>query len=77
MIDAVDLFCGAGGLTAGMRNAGIEVHAGYDIENQCKYAYEVNNQAAFISQDVKTLTKDQLEAWYPKAPPRQDSCRVS
>lgn len=66
MIDAVDLFCGAGGLTAGMRQAGIEVHAGYDIEAQCKHAYEVNNQAAFITQDVKSLSKAQLEAWYPR-----------
>ncbi|MCR8661682.1 DNA cytosine methyltransferase [Pseudomonas carnis] len=66
MIDAVDLFCGAGGLTAGMRQAGIEVHAGYDIEAQCRHAYEVNNQAAFITQDVKSLSKEQLEAWYPR-----------
>ncbi|POP76161.1 DNA cytosine methyltransferase [Pseudomonas syringae] len=66
MIDAVDLFCGAGGLTAGMQLAGIAVHAGYDIEAQCRHAYEVNNDAAFLAQDVKTLTREQLEAWYPR-----------
>jgi len=51
MIDAVDLFCGAGGLTAGMRAAGIAVRAGYDIECQCQcqYAYTVSNGAAFVA----------------------------
>lgn len=66
MIDAVDLFCGAGGLTAGMRQAGITVHAGYDIEAQCEHAYVTNNQAAFIAKDVKELTQEELENWYPQ-----------
>lgn len=64
MIDAVDLFCGAGGLTAGMSNAGITVHAGYDIERQCEYAYHENNGAAFVAKDVKTVTSDELNSWY-------------
>ncbi|MDL5600510.1 DNA cytosine methyltransferase [Metapseudomonas otitidis] len=66
MIDAVDLFCGAGGLTAGMRNAGITVHAGYDIESQCRFAYEENNRAVFVAKDVKEVTKEELDAWYAK-----------
>lgn len=64
MIDAVDLFCGVGGLTAGLRQAGITVHAGYDIERQCQHAYEVNNGAAFECKDVQEVTKDELDAWY-------------
>lgn len=64
MIDAVDLFCGAGGLTAGMRNAGIAVRAGYDIEAQCEYAYHENNRAAFVACDVKDVTAEQLLGWY-------------
>ena len=38
-IDAVDLFCGAGGLTAGLLKTGITVRAGYDIDLNCEYAY--------------------------------------
>lgn len=64
MIDAVDLFCGAGGLTAGMRNAGISVRAGYDIERQCEYAYHANNGAAFVTRDVTDVTGAEISAWY-------------
>lgn len=64
MIDAVDLFCGAGGLTAGMRLAGIEVRAGYDIERECEYAYRENNEAEFVAKDVKDVTAEELLAHY-------------
>lgn len=64
MIEAVDLFCGAGGLTAGLRNAGIYVRAGYDIEETCRYAYEHNNEAEFVPTDVAEVTAEQLTAWY-------------
>lgn len=66
MIEAIDLFCGAGGLTAGLRKAGIVVHAGYDIEDHCRYAYETNNEAAFECKDVQQVTKAELDAWYTK-----------
>lgn len=64
MIDAVDLFCGAGGLTAGMSRAGITVHAGYDIERQCEYAYGENNEAVFVAKDVQYVTRKELNDWY-------------
>lgn len=54
-VKAVDLFCGAGGLTHGLLNAGIEVVAGYDIAESCRFAYEHNNKAQFINQSVPDL----------------------
>lgn len=42
-ISAVDLFCGAGGLSYGLRQAGIKVEAGIDIDGQAEYAYTHNN----------------------------------
>ncbi|VBB38973.1 Modification methylase HgiDII [uncultured Spirochaetota bacterium] len=52
-ICAIDLFCGAGGLTYGLRNAGIKVNAGIDINKNVKYAYEYNNfGTAFYDWDV-------------------------
>jgi DNA (cytosine-5)-methyltransferase 1 len=42
-ISAVDLFCGAGGLTYGLLRSGISVEAGIDIDEQSTFAYETNN----------------------------------
>lgn len=63
-IDAVDLFCGAGGLTAGLRKAGISVRAGYDIDGNCEYAYRKNNDAEFIKESVETVKVEDVSAWY-------------
>lgn len=66
-IEAVDLFCGAGGLTAGLLQAGIEVKAGYDIEDACAYAYEYNNRGVkFILQDIQSVTGEQIKKHYSK-----------
>lgn len=63
-IEAVDLFCGAGGLTAGLIKAGIKVKAGYDIEESCRYPYEINNSVPFINKDVHKVSKKELESHY-------------
>ena len=52
-VSAVDLFCGAGGLTHGLRKAGIRVEAGVDIDPQSQYAFEANNPGSkFIQWDI-------------------------
>jgi DNA (cytosine-5)-methyltransferase 1 len=66
-ITAVDLFCGAGGLTRGLLDAGVEVVAGYDIDEVCKYAYEQNNQPAiFKNKSVAKVTGAELSRLYPQ-----------
>lgn len=60
-VKAVDLFCGAGGLTHGLTRAGIEVVAGYDIDESCRYPFEKNNNSKFINQDVTTLSAEELK----------------
>ncbi len=42
-IKAIDLFCGAGGVTRGLLDAGIDVIAGYDIDPSLQKVYETNN----------------------------------
>jgi DNA (cytosine-5)-methyltransferase 1 len=66
-ISAVDLFCGVGGLTHGLQMSGINVVAGYDIDEYCKLPYEANNHADFFSQSVSDLTSQQLAGLYGKA----------
>ena len=66
-VKAVDLFCGAGGLTRGLLDSGIEVVAGYDIEEACRYPYEHNNTPAhFYNQSVTELTGAILAGHYSR-----------
>ncbi|CQR25416.1 type II DNA modification enzyme (methyltransferase cytosine-specific) [Streptococcus varani] len=65
-INALDLFCGIGGLTHGIQNAGINVVAGFDFEESCRFAYETNNQAMFVHKDIKELVNGELESYYPE-----------
>ena len=52
-ISALDLFCGAGGLTNGLIKAGIGVEAGIDIDEQSAYAFRTNNPGVeFLCWDV-------------------------
>lgn len=52
-ICAVDLFCGAGGLTYGLQEAGIDVRAGFDIESECRHPYTENNEDVdFVEGDL-------------------------
>lgn len=65
-INAVDLFCGVGGLTCGMQQAGINVVAGYDIDVRSCFAYEFNNNAKFILKDVKEIDNEEINKLYPE-----------
>ena len=65
-ISAIDLFCGAGGLTHGLIKSGVNVVAGFDIQESCKYAYEKNNPGAkFFAQDVETLDSRDVIKMFP------------
>lgn len=51
-VAVVDLFCGIGGLTCGLRKAGLNVVAGVDCDDTCRYAYTKNNKTKFICADI-------------------------
>ena len=56
MIKAIDFFCGAGGLTRGLLNAGIDVRAGVDVDDRLAETYVHNNRpSVFISQDIRDV----------------------
>ena len=66
-VTAVDVFCGAGGLTRGLRNSRVNVVAGYDIDEKCKFPYEHNNPGAkFYKRCVTRLSGRRLARHYPK-----------
>ena len=64
VIDCVDLFCGAGGLTKGLTRAGVRVRAGVDLDPSCAYPYESNNKAKFFARDVSKLRADELQEMF-------------
>ena len=67
-VHVVDLFCGIGGLTHGLRLGGVTVTAGIDNDPTCRYAYETNNSGAkFICKDVRELRFADLAPYYETA----------
>jgi DNA (cytosine-5)-methyltransferase 1 len=60
-VSAVDLFCGVGGLSHGLRLEGISVTAGFDLDPACEYPFEANNGGAkFIKADVADLKREDI-----------------
>lgn len=56
MIKAIDFFAGAGGLTRGLLDAGIDVVAGVDNDERLRDTYECNNKPSrFIKQDIAEI----------------------
>lgn len=59
--EVVDLFCGVGALSHGLKMAGLKIVAGYDIDSRCKHAFEKNNGGEFYARDVSKLTAEEIK----------------
>lgn len=58
---AIDLFCGAGGLTVGLRKAGFQVLAGIENNPVAAATYRLNNRRVKLYDcDIRDLTVDQV-----------------
>lgn len=62
---AVDLFCGAGGLSYGMQKAGIQICGGIDIDPACKHPFEENVKAEFYELDISELSPRFVASLFP------------
>ncbi len=62
--EVVDLFCGVGGLTCGMKQAGFNVVAGFDNDKTCEYAYSFNNQTNFICRNIREVEARDIDNCY-------------
>lgn len=60
----IDLFSGVGGLTHGFFLEKFKIDAGIDFDDACKYAFEVNNKAKFIHEDLATLPSNRIESLF-------------
>lgn len=65
-IEVVDLFCGIGGLSYGMKSKGFIILEGFDLDATCEYAYKTNNDAKFVYKDIRKVTKDDIVPLYSK-----------
>lgn len=70
-VEAVDLFCGIGGLTYGVKSSGIDVLAGIDIDATCEYAYTENNHVPFVHKSIEEVTASEMATLYG-----EDSIRI-
>lgn len=67
-IACVDLFCGAGGLTHGLIDAGVRVVAGVDFDKNCEHPYTANHKGVvFYRRDVAKLKASEVKSWFGDA----------
>lgn len=64
-MNAVDFFCGGGGMTRGLLNAGIEVLFGLDLNAACSETYEFNNGIPYLCRNIRDVNPEELIEEYP------------
>lgn len=62
--EVVDLFCGVGALSHGLKLAGCKILAGYDTDERCKHAFETNNGGNFYKRDVGRMSAYEIMGHY-------------
>ena len=56
-INAIDLFCGAGGLSTGLEKSGIKILGAVEIDNNASLTYKANHpQTMVFEQDIQNLS---------------------
>lgn len=61
-LKAIDFFCGGGGMTCGLRQAGVDVIAGVDFDGHVSETYQMNNPGSvFVKADIRRLRSNYFE----------------
>lgn len=60
----IDLFCGVGGLTRGLLDAGLDVIAGFDNDPTCQFTYEYNNEVEYNVRNIREVTGAEIDNLY-------------
>lgn len=61
-LKAVDFFCSGGGMSFGMKKAGVKILAGIDVDQTCEETYTTNIKGAkFIHANIFDYTEKTLE----------------
>lgn len=65
-MNAIDFFCGGGGMTKGLIEAGIDVIFGLDSNPKCQETYENNNNVPYLNRNILDVTIEELLTEYPE-----------
>ncbi|MFR3386727.1 MAG: DNA cytosine methyltransferase [Lachnospiraceae bacterium] len=58
---AIDLFCGAGGLSVGLKKSGFRVCLGVDIDEKALKTYKCNlKRTKVLKEDIKKVTGEKI-----------------
>lgn len=72
-LKVVDFFCGAGGMSYGLSQAGIRILGGVDQDTDCKATYERNiKNAEYLQRDITTLSERSLSRYFEIKPGDDD-----
>ena len=64
-LKAIDFFCGAGGMSYGLSQAGIRILGGVDQDADCKGTYERNIESArYLQHDISSLSEQALRDFF-------------
>jgi len=69
---AIDFFCGGGGITKGLSDAGIRVLGGVDVVSAYRETYEKNNHNKFVNRDIREITVDDIYSEFPEIKNHED-----
>lgn len=64
-MNAIDFFCGGGGMTRGLLDAGIDVLFGLDSNPSCQRTYQNNNHIPYLNRDILNVTVEELVEEFP------------
>ncbi|EMJ94945.1 DNA cytosine methyltransferase [Leptospira alstonii] len=64
-VAVVDLFCGIGGLALGLKNSGLDIVAGIDSDESCRYAFEQNIKSLFLNRDLSLASSEEVKNLFP------------
>jgi DNA (cytosine-5)-methyltransferase 1 len=63
-LNVIDLFCGCGGMSSGLIDAGLNVIAGIDIWDKAIDSYKSNHNHLAICEDLTKLTPEEFKKKY-------------
>lgn len=64
LLNVLDLFCGCGGMSKGLENAGLNIIAGLDIWEQAINSYKQNFNHLAVCDDISKLSPEEFKTKY-------------